>query len=201
MTTVSRYASVEELKERLDITDVLDDQKLGRVLDAVSRLIDSPTYAGWRFHTTAADETRYFSAESSDYCPIPHGLVAATTVSIDDDNDRTYSQAWLGSDWEYDPLNAAIDGRPYTGIRAHPTGRYTFLAGVNRVRVVGKFGWPVLPDVVREATLIQSVRVFKRKDSPFGVTGTNALGALVMINKLDPDVVDFIAGVKREGIG
>jgi len=22
--------------------------------------------------------------------------------SVDDDNDRTYGQAWLGTDWEYD---------------------------------------------------------------------------------------------------
>ena len=67
--------------------------------------------------------------------------------------------------------------------------------------MVGKFGWPVLPDVVREATLIQAVRIFKRKDSPFGVAGPNAFGSLVMIDKLDPDVVQLISGVKRLGIG
>ena len=201
MTTVSRYASIEELKERLGIADVIDDQILGRVLDGVSRLIDSPTYGGWRFYTTAADETRYFTAEAGDYCPVHYGLVSATAVSIDESNDRTYTDLWAAGDWEYDPLNAALDGRPYTGIRRHPNGTHSFYAGLNRVRIVGKFGWPVLPDVVREATLIQAVRIFKRKDSPFGVSGPNQMGALVMIDKLDPDVVQLIAGVKRLGFG
>lgn len=201
MTTVSRYASVEELKERLGITDAVDDQILGRVLDGVSRLIDMPQYGGWRFYTTLADETRYFEAEDSGYCPIYTGLVSATTVSIDESNDRTYTQVWAATDWEYDPLNAALDGRPYTGIRRHPNGTYSFVGGLNRVRVVGKFGWPVLPDTVREATLIQAVRLFKRKDSPFGVAGPNEFGALTMIDKLDSDVVQLLAGVKRGGFG
>ena len=201
MTTDTRYANIEELKSRLDIEDTIDDDKLNRVLDAVSRLIDSPTYGGWRFYTTAADETRYFTAEAGDYCPVHYGLVSATAVSIDESNDRTYTDLWAAGDWEYDPLNAALDGRPYTGIRVHPSGNYTFLSGINRVRVVGKFGWPVLPDVVREATLIQAVRLFKRKDSPFGVAGPTEFGSLVMIDKLDPDVVQLIAGVKRLGAG
>jgi len=202
MTTVTRYASVEELKERIDIDSTTDDQILGRVLDAVSRLIEKPHYANQRFYTTAADETRYFTALTADYCPIPIGLVSVTTLAIDNDDDRTYGETWATSDFEYEPVNASTDNEPYGGIRIHPTGNYTFPLGINQVKVIGKFGWPALPDEIREATLLQATRLFRRKEAPFGVVGSGDFGQAIMVKTLDPDVVDLIKGrVKRLGFG
>ena len=51
--------------------------------------------------------------------------------------------------------------------------------------------------VVEQATLLQSVRLYKRKDAPFGVAGAGALGQVVAISDLDPDVRNMLFPVRR----
>lgn len=42
--------------------------------------------------------------------------------------------------------------------------------------------------VVREACFLQSLRLFQRKNAPFGITGSPELGQMRAITKVDPDV-------------
>jgi hypothetical protein len=48
----------------------------------------------------------------------------------------------------------------------------------------------VIPDEVTEATLIQASRLYKRKDSPEGITGSAELG-VVRLGRTDPDVYEL----------
>ena len=168
-STTTRYATVAQVKTRLGIEDVADDTTIGLVLDGVSRLIDG--HCNRRFYVTADDETRYFTASMEDRL-WAGDLVSVTSLYTDCDADRTYEYTWTTGDYDLLPWNAALDDRPYNEIAVAPEGDYEFPAGVAKgVKIVGKWGWPSVPDVVREACLIQCARLFKRKDSPFGLAG------------------------------
>jgi hypothetical protein len=49
---------------------------------------------------------------------------------------------------------------------------------------------------VRQATLIQATRLFKRKDAPFGVIGSAEMGQLQVVPTIDPDIKLLLAGYK-----
>jgi hypothetical protein len=64
------------------------------------------------------------------------------------------------------------------------------------VRVTGTFGWPSVPDAIKQATILLSIRIFKRLDSPLAVAGFGDLGA-VRVGRSDPDVMAMIAPYRR----
>lgn len=184
--STTRYATVAEAKARIGITDTTDDTVLGTVLDAVSRGIDN--HCGRFFYQTAAGTIRYYTPAHSDEVLI-EDCVSLSAVATDGDGDRTYEDTWAATDYDLYPDNAATDGWPYWKIMATPSGSYGFPAGVRRgLQLTGVWGWPAVPDPVHEATLIQAARIFKRKDSPFGIAGSPEMGQL-RIGKLDPDVL------------
>ena len=202
MTITNGYCTLAELRARLGYvsTDTADDAMLEAVVMGVSRLIDR--YTGRRFYTTSADETRYYTAEDSYTLFLPDDLVSVTTLSTDEDGDRTYEYTWAVTDYDLEPANAALDGQPYTRIEVTPEGAYLWPVGIRRgVKIVGKFGLAAAPADVKEACLLQSERVFKRKDAPFGVVGSAEMGQALVIPKLDPDVALLLAGHRRMGIG
>jgi len=49
------------------------------------------------------------------------------------------------------------------------------------------------PDALREACLLQAMRIYLRNKAPFGVLGTGSMETPVVIPKLDPDVQAMIA--------
>src|SRR3989304_1394829 len=124
MTTSISYGTLDELKDRLDIPSTDHDRILGAILEAASRAVDN--LCGWRFYTTAADETRYYTGEwgSGFHCPDP--IVALPTPKTDDDGDRTYDETWTTDDYDLMPYNAASDNRPYAYIETTPNGDYSF---------------------------------------------------------------------------
>ena len=187
------YASMAELKARLDISDNDDDAILGGMLEAVSRSIDSLTHT--RFYSTAADETRYFTATCDDVLWVGH-IQSITTLKTDADGDRTYEDSWTeDTDFDLLPYNAALDGLPYDEIQTTPQGNYSFPAGVAKgVEIIGKFGYSTsAPPAIREATLLICEKLFLRKDAVFGVMGVTELGVVQRIIKDDPELTLLLA--------
>jgi len=183
-TTETSYCTNAELKARLTISDTNDDSIITQVVSAVSRWIDD--FCGRRFYTTAADETRYFTARDTDLLK-PGDIVSITTLKTDTDGDRTYETSWLTTDYDLEPYNASLKNEPYRKIRITPNGLQSFPTLNKSVQIVGKFGWSTTPSQVKEACLIQCERIFKRKDAQFAVTGDAASGELRLIPKLDVD--------------
>lgn len=87
------------------------------------------------------------------------------------------------SSYDTDPDNAIVQSRPITTLLR---GSSWPLSGMQRVRVTAKWGWPAVPDDVRQACLIQASRLFRRKDSPEGVMGGSEWG-VVRVSRVDPD--------------
>lgn len=201
MTITNGYATLLELKERLfptGLSDTHDDPALEQVITGVSRWIDA--YCRRRFY--AASETRYFTAADRKLCFV-EDLLTVTTLSTDEDGDRTYETTWTATDYDLEPYNAALEGQaaPYTHIRVAPNGTHYFPSTRKGVKIVGSFGYAsTTPPLVKEACLLQSIRTFKRKDAPFGVAGSAEMGQLVVIPKLDPDVAMMLRSLRKVSV-
>lgn len=188
--TFSGSVATEQAGNSVTITDVsdqIDDAEIDAVITAVSRMIDG--YTGRRFYVTPADETRYYTASDGSLLMPEDDIISITTLKTDDNGDGTYETTWSTSDYALQPVNAGLNGRPYLWINTTSSGSCAFPHGVNGVQIAGKFGYSVVcPAVIRQVCLIQSLRIFKRKDTPFGVMGSGDMGQAVIINDLDPDV-------------
>lgn len=195
------YCTLAAARGRLSITDAedtTDDTKLESIITAVSRMIDE--YCGRHFYVDAADATRYFTAEWPDRLECGD-LTSVTTVKIDDGG-RTYGTTWAATDYDLTPFDADDWGKPYTAIETTPNGKYAFPVGLAKaVQIVGKWGWPAVPTPIEEACLLQTERLFKRKDAIFGVMGAAEMGQMIVIPKLDPDVELLLRGYQVLKVG
>lgn len=197
MAITNGYATLTELKARLDIDDSSDDTILENVIEAASRQIDG--LCGRRFY--AASETRYYTADMIDVLFVDD-ILSVTTLKTDEDGDRVYETTWSSStDYELEPVNAATIGEPYNAIYPMPDGLYLFPTHRRGVEVAGSFGYAsTTPDAINEACLILSARIFKRKDAPFGIAGSAGVDELRMISARDPDVKALVEQYRKFGV-
>lgn len=183
-------------------------------LEAAARAIEAAT--GRYFAVTAgAASARYFTPtiiEGRD--PIvyatsgfPFSWLRHYVLSIDDVSDTTgllvdfdstgngdFTDSCTG--FRVGPFNNPGKGKPYNRVIFN-TGVYPPVYEES-VRVTAKWGWTAIPNTIRNANLLQAARFLKRKDSPFGVAGSPALGnELRLLQKLDVDVMLMIAAFKK----
>jgi hypothetical protein len=120
--------------------------------------------------------------------------ITITQIATDSSADGTYDIVWQGDDYQLEPLNGRVDGLvwPYNAIRA--IGDYTFpiWGGEALVKVTGTWGFSAVPTAIRQATIIQASRIFKRLDSPLGVLSSPDLGFIRVGSRLDPDVAQLV---------
>lgn len=173
------YATLTELKARLDIADTNDDDRLTDALAAASREIEQ--WCGRQFNDAGAASARVFHPLTPytvmvDDFSTTTGLVVAT----DTDDDGTYDTTWTSSDYDLEPVNGVVSGMtgwPYYQLRA--VGDYTFPRCVRRrrsVQVTAQWGWAAVPSEVKQACLIIAAESFKLGDAPFGVAGFGEFG-------------------------
>lgn len=179
--TTPAYASLAQLKAYLGITDTVDDDTLNAMLATAGAQIEA--YCHRAFYQTTA--TRCFTARDATTCMIDD-LTTLTTLATDDAGDRTYSGAWSSTEYDLCPYNAA-PYNPYTKLQAIDSAR-AFPTRLRAVRVTALFGWPATPQPIITATIIQSARLFKRRDAPFGIAGSPTVGQFYAIAPIDPDV-------------
>jgi hypothetical protein len=173
------YASLPELKDRLGITDTVDDERGNDALESASREIESA--CGRQFNQTASATARIFYPHDACWATVDDfytlsGLVVAT----DGGDDGTYETTWTAADYQLEPLNGVFDGEqgwPYSEIRAISR---SFPTGVRRapLQVTAQWGWAAVPAPVRQACLILAAETLKLKDAPFGVAGFGEFGAV-----------------------
>lgn len=197
MAITNGYATLDEAKKWLGISDAEDDLRIEIAVEAASRAIDD--FCTRRFYSLA--EVRTYTADAFNWLPIDD-LVSLTSLKTDEDGDGTHEITWQATDYILKPANAALNGKPYTSIITRPRGTRGFPAGIpDGVRVEGMFGFPSTSSDVRkvkQAALIQMTRLFKRKDSPYGVAGASEFGQLVLLRPtLDPDVQELLMPLRR----
>lgn len=194
----NEYADRAALKERLAIvtSDTTRDTLLDSALSAASRGIDTAT--GRKFWLDTAPTVRTFtlagrivSGDGGDRLLLDD--MGADPVLVETGSATSWTAV---TDYDTAPDNALVRGRPIAAL-VLSAGAW---GGGPRVRVTGRWGWPAIPDEISEATLIQASRLYKRKDSPEGVTGSAEWG-VVRLSRRDPDVWALIEHFILPGFG
>lgn len=194
------YATRATLKTHLNIPsdDTTRDELLDNALSAASRGIDRET--GRRFYLDPAPVARTFRLAGRTVwdCDGEHLIVndigSVAGLVVETGSGGSFSPV---TNYETVPDNALLDGRPVTAL-LRPNSVWGY--GTSRVRVTARWGWPAVPNEVVQATLIQAARLYRRKDSPEGVTGSAEWG-VVRLSRTDPDVYALIKSLILPGFG
>jgi hypothetical protein len=186
------YVSVPELKGFIGLADTIDDVVMMPAISAASRAVDHAT--GRQFGKVAAAEQRTYRARP-DYelgylvVDVDDYQTAPTAVTVDGTTVATYVK---------EPFNAAQKGRPWTRIAFTADSEATPDSHPHEVVVTALWGWAAVPTPVKQATLLQTSRLFSRRHSPFGVAGSLEFGSEIrLLSRLDPDVEVSLRDFKR----
>ena len=144
MAITNGYASLNEVKAALRITDTVDDSLLEMAVESASRLIDG--HAARKFWT-GGTATKYFVAQDDFVCEVDDLASATITLQTAGDADGVFDTTWATDDYQLEPLNGELDGIawPYTSIRAIGDYLWPISGGEALVKVTGVFGWPNVP--------------------------------------------------------
>jgi len=201
MAITNGYATLADVKLAARITDTIDDQILELAIESASREIDSYTE---RVFFSSSPTTRIYVPRDTTLCETDD-IVSVTTVKISTAADGVFDQTLTASDFQLEPLNGIAGGitTPFTQVRAvgdfffpvyqprfTPSGRAT-------VEITGVFGFPSIPIAIKQATVLASLRAYKRYESPTGVLGFSDTGVVRIGIRLDPDDQRLVEPYRR----
>ena len=188
------YVTLAEIKAAAGISDTADDAAITLAVDAASAMLDEHTSRS--FTTTPAPVARLFTAAGSLVLVDDIATLTGLLVEADDDGDGTYERSIPATGYRPGPLNAPTSGRPVTSLEATSSGYWP--KGAGAVRVTATFGWPAVPAAVKQAALIQALRLFQRRLSPYGIAGSPEVGSeLRLLSRLDPDVEALVRPYRK----
>jgi hypothetical protein len=192
------YCTLAELKASLNITDSVDDTALEAAITSASRMIDDYTERFFYVNgSVGSPVTRYYTAVDP-YTINIDDITTVSEVATDDNFDRTFGTVWSTTDYMVEPINNPIKGWPYSRVLA--IGSYIFPYQLPQsVRIKGVWGFSAVPSEVNMAALIQSSRLFGRRQSPFGIAGSPDLGTIRLFSRLDADVEVLLRPFRKNG--
>lgn len=195
---MGNYVTLTELKDALGISGSGDDTYLNLAIDSAEQAIDD--LCGRKFTADGSASSRTYRAQP--YLAVTDDISTLTglIVKTDTSGDGTFDTTWTSTDYQVEPLNNLTKGRSVNNLRA--IGSYTYPVygdGQVSVEVTAKWGWPSVPDPVKQATLMMSSRLYGRKASPMGVIGVGDFGP-VRISRTDPDIAALLMDYKRAGV-
>lgn len=199
MAITNGYCTLAEVKAALRLSDAIDDTLIENSIEGASRRIDG--YCGRFFYKTDATAVPLFAHDAyrlqvSDISS-PTGLI----VKLDDDGDGTFETTLtLNTDYIVEPTDYAILGRPIRTLTM--IGGYTFpmfyIPSECGVQVTALWGWNAVPDDVREACVLLSIRQFARYNAALGVMAFADMA--ITVRAVDPDVRDLLQPYKLLGV-
>ena len=200
------YAELAQLKTAMGISDTADDDLLQIALDAGASLIDQ--HCNRTFVADSVATVRYFTATSRDRVEVDDIYTTSGLVVTSNNVAVPAEVPYVSTGYVLGPTNAAARGRPYTFLR-HTGGSWGSLAwpgfysGEGSIAVTAKWGFQAtVPAAIEQANLLQASRLFSRKNSPYGVTGSPDMGGeLRLLAKVDPDVAVLLRTYVRMWAG
>lgn len=207
MAITNGYCTLNEVKSAARITDNTDDVLLENCVEAASRRIDG--FVNRFFYQINATISLYLTDTNvvgpysyNQYTLSIPDLYSITTLKSDDDGDGTFETTWTqNTDYRLEPLDTVLQTRPYNKIIAIGAKSFPviFQPPMPGMQVQGVWGWPAIPDDVREAAIIMSLRLFSRYNSPLGVLGFGEMGA-VTVRAVDPDIREMLSPYREIAI-
>jgi hypothetical protein len=169
------YATLAQLKTRLEITTDVHNDRLNAALAAASRGIEK--FCNRQFNTASTPSARKFRPLGTTLCHVDD-FQSLSSLKTDDSNVGTFSTTWTAADYELEPLNGVVDGEagwPYWRIVAVYSRWFPCFRRAT-VEVTALWGWAAVPAPVVDACLIAAEEIFKLKDTPFGIGGYGDFG-------------------------
>lgn len=183
------YATMAEFKTYATVrgatcsTDANDDTAITYIINHASRYIDGQCRR--RFYYNTVDETRYYTPDEGDMFFVDDLATDPTSVHGDEDWTRTYGTTYATSDYDLMPLNSIADGFPYTWIQMAPHASDSFPTIQKGIRVIGKFGFPAVPDDIKEACLGISLNIYQSRSGQSSAGNISVTSAGVVIRPED----------------
>lgn len=202
------YISAADLKSYIGLTGSGQDTNISNSITAASRQIDR--ICNRRFWQDSSAQVKTFTPVSNIYLEVPD--ISTTTgliVKLDTTDDGSYDKTLtINTDFIVMPTNPTLLGtgsgehEPYNEIRILNTRSSERFdpSIINNVQVTAKYGFAVVPEAVEQATRIQALRLFKRKDTPFNVFGNDETGTIELFNKFDPDALALLKDYRRQNL-
>ena len=186
MAITNGYCTQNELKGFVGIptSDSGDDDLLDDAVNAASRQIDA--FCGRIFYAQGAATARKFFTNDPyrlrvDDISSETGLV----VKLDDDDDGTYEVTVASSEFQLLPINGVVGGiliSPFYIIELFSGGSQEwpmdFSSKRPRAEVTAKWGFPSVPEQIRQATLMLASELFAMRNAPLGVAGVGDFGVV-----------------------
>jgi hypothetical protein len=192
--TTTDYVSLDEFRAYIKDTSTLDPAPMQNAILTASRAVELFCDRNEFYQAT---DVRYFWPQSFNECSIDD--IATTTgllVDVDAQGNGTYNQPWtLNTDYFLEPVNLK-PGWPYEKISATFAQKFMPMRRVFQymrptVRVTGTFGWPAVPDAIRQAVFVAAAQLYKLGDAPFGVAGFGEFGVVRV--RENPVVMQLLA--------
>lgn len=198
MAITDGYCTLAEVKAALRLSDSVDDTLLENSIEGASRRIDG--YCGRFFYQRTA--TVLTNPRNEYVCYLPDDVATTSGLIIrgDTSGGGTYSTTYtLNTDYFLDPLDATLQSRPFRRalMRGGATFPLYFPPAPPTVQITATFGWPAIPDDVREACILLSMRQFARLNAALGVVGFADMA--ITVRAVDPDVRDMLNHYKIIG--
>ena len=189
------YATVDDMIHAMDKSttttySALERTVMARCLDSASRAVDGVCRRS--FWQTDAGTVQYYTPYNFERLRV-RDLVSVSALATDEDGDLVYELSWTSSEYLLYPIDAATAdavARPYTEIRASmATGsaKYAFPVGREKsVKVTGVWGWPSVPDVIRDVTILEALRSYEQFQAPSGVITNSTAGTFTITPAIHP---------------
>lgn len=220
MPSTAEYTTPEEVREQIDKRLTTKDGPLTLMIRAASRAIDNACNRPDGFLAPTLGTARLFTGSGDGIQRIDE-CAAVSLVEARDSGSGSYvaweAADWVAASG--DPRAPDFNSTPYTFLLATGDGASTFtprvpgwgwrgwsadrdgggLSGgsgrrgaLPSVRVTARWGYALtVPDPIRQATITQVARWFKRGESAWAdAVGSEQTGGVLMYRKpLDPDIV------------
>lgn len=188
------FVDPDDLKTTLGINDTYADDDVEAACNAATEALQEEL--GRKFSKDSSDVTRLYTALDSCSLTI-RDLASLTSLKTDEDGDGTFEVTWATTDYKLQDLNAAADNEPYTRIEIDRwNGEHRFPTSVQGgVQIVGKWGWPKLPQrLVTAASILAAQLIKRRRDNPgFIITADTA----IVVLRNDPQLNALLKGLNR----
>lgn len=199
--------STDSFAEMVDSTSYAstDYPQMAAMVTTASRLIDAE-FGRWPgfFYPTTDAVTWYFDG-SGDIEQEIGEWVSITSVSVSEQGETasTGYTAWTSDDYYVWPYNQSGQVKPITKlIIDHNGDKAAWYEYRKAVKVVGVAGYSAaVPDVIKQACKMQSVRWFMRAKQAYQDTGASVeIGGITLKGQtqLDPDVKALLFPLKLE---
>jgi hypothetical protein len=204
LAVVNGYATLADVKAaaRIPSSDTIDDALLEIAIESSSRDIDA--YTERVFFSTGATAVARVYIPQDIYLVETDDIISVTTLKSDSTGNGTFDVTWASTDFQLEPLNGLAGGIATPATRIRAIGEYLWPVyeprNVNSnqasVQVTGVFGFASIPSAIKQATILASLRAYKRYESPTGVLGFSDMG-VVRVGRLDPDVERLVAPYRK----